>query len=118
MAIRMSMCWSDVIAPEAGQPAGKPLQRAGERAQDAARNDWQDVLALLDCRIPCTGGLVITLGGLLAAMLAMLATCWLARRVRHALVRYGTHHPTTSRTSLYTLPRLANDAVLVVASTG
>ncbi|MEO6104115.1 MAG: mechanosensitive ion channel domain-containing protein [Pseudoxanthomonas sp.] len=96
--------------------AGGGLPEAGERtraaAQRVAENGWQDLQPLLDYELIRLSGLTLTVGGLLAALLALLLTWLLSIFVRRALGRYGERHPNTNRASLYTVSRLVQYLLL------
>lgn len=71
---------------------------------------------LLDYRLVHAGGIDLTVGGLLAALLALLAA-WLASRLlRRGLDRYGKRNATVNQAALYTVTRLAHYALLVVGA--
>ncbi|MEP6634197.1 MAG: mechanosensitive ion channel domain-containing protein [Luteimonas sp.] len=92
------------------------LRGVGARARDSAHtvaaNGWSDVQSVLGYQLIRVSGMTITVGGLLAAVLAMLATWALTIVVRRALARYAERHPQANRASLYTVTRLAQYAVL------
>ena len=69
---------------------------------------------LLDYRLVQAGGIDLTVGGLLAALLALFAA-WLASRLlRRGLDRYGKRNASVNQAALYTVTRLAHYALLVV----
>ena len=69
---------------------------------------------LLDYRLLQVGGIDLTIGGVVAALLALLVA-WLASRLlRRGLARYGRRNATVNQAALYTVARLAHYALLVI----
>lgn len=75
-----------------------------------------DLQPLLDYRLFHAGGIDLTVGGVIAALLALLAA-WLASRLlRRGLARYGRRNATVNQAALYTVARLGHYALLVVGA--
>lgn len=88
---------------------------AGERLREAAGRGWSDVGTLLDQQLLGSpgSGLDVTVGGLIAAVLAIALT-WLASAlVRRALHRFGKRHQGVSQPALYALSRVVHYILLL-----
>ena len=94
------------------------IEQAGAKAVDAAesvgREGWQGLQPVLDFALIRTSGFSLTVGGLLAAVLALLVALAISRLVRRALVRYSEHHEGIDPAGLYTVSRLLHYALLAV----
>src|SRR5690606_3937411 len=89
---------------------------AGARLREAAGRGWNDMAALLDQRLlgsPGTG-LYVTVGGLIAAVLAIALTWLVSALVRRALHRFGSRHQGVSQPALYALSRVIHYILLLV----
>ncbi len=97
---------------------GDNLQHAGARvrdaAGDAAQEGWQGLQPLLDFKLMHIAGLDLTVGGLVAAVLA-LAVAWFASSlVRRALTHYGERNAHANRAALYTVARMVHYVLLLL----
>lgn len=73
-----------------------------------------ELQSLLDYRLVQVGGIDMTVGGVIAASLALFVA-WLASRLlRRGLARYGKRNTTVNQAALYTMARLAHYTLLVV----
>lgn len=97
----------------ATQP-GNDLQQAGDRARDAAENGWAGLQPLLDFELLHFAGLTLTVGGLIAAILALVGTWALSALIRRAITHYGEKHPNASQSSLYTVSRVVQYLLLAI----
>ncbi len=102
--------------PQPEPSAAAAAVHAGEAAQQAADNGLRHLQPFLDYQLLHISGMTVTVGGVLAALIAMLMTWILSSLVRRALARYGERHPQTSRSSLYTVARLAQYTLLVAGA--
>lgn len=87
---------------------------AGERLRDAAGRGWSDVGALLDVPLLRSSALDVTVGGLIAAMLAIGATWLVSALVRRALHRFGSRHQGVNQAALYAVSRVVHYILLLV----
>ena len=98
--------------------AGDKLQAAGERVRDAAGNaasrGWTDLQPLLDFQLLYLGGISITVGGLIGAVLAFLLAWGVSVLLRRALKRYGERNETANQAALYTLSTLLHYTLLAI----
>ncbi len=98
-------------------PVLPPLaQDAGASARRLASSGWKDLQYLLDYDLLPFQGVSLTVGSLLAATLALVATWGVSVFVRRALQRFGEKHPHANRASLYTLSRLSQYALLLLGA--
>lgn len=99
---------------------GDNLQHAGARvrdaAGDAAQEGWRGVQPLLDFRLLHFAGLEITVGGLVAAVLALAAAWFASSLVRRALSHYGERNAQANRAALYTLARMVHYVLLLLGA--
>ncbi|GAA3925723.1 mechanosensitive ion channel [Luteimonas lutimaris] len=87
---------------------------AGDRLRAAAGRGWEDVGTLLDVPLLRSSGLDVTVGGLIAAVLAIGLT-WLASvLLRRALHRFGRRHQGVNQAALYALSRVIHYILLLV----
>ncbi len=82
-------------------PAAERLEQAGEHAR-----------SVLDFELITFGGLEVTVGGLVAAVLAIVAVWVASALLRYALNRYGRSHTNVSGPALYTLTRVVHYVLL------
>lgn len=99
--------------PDVGRKLGNAGDRVRDAASEVAQRGWSDLQPLLDFQLLKLSGMIITVGGLIAAALALLATWLLSLLVRRALHRYGEHNTSVSRAALYTLTRVAHYLLLL-----
>src|SRR3970282_519329 len=96
--------------------AREKIESAGARAMDgadaAATRGIDGVQPFLDFRLLRVAGLDLTVGGLLAAVLVLLAAWTVSMLVRRALKRYGESYQGANRATLYTLSRLLHYLLL------
>ncbi len=93
---------------------GRGIDAAGDRMRDAAERGASGLQPLLDYHLVKLSGLNITVGALLAAMLAVVLA-WLASvLLRRALKRYGDRHANANQAALYTISRLAHYVLLTI----
>src|SRR3970282_2325430 len=100
--------------------AREKIESAGARAMDgadaAATRGIDGVQPFLDFRLLRVAGLDLTVGGLLAAVLVLLAAWTVSMLVRRALKRYGESYQGANRATLYTLSRLLPYLLLVLGA--
>lgn len=89
---------------------------ASARAHEVASSGLSHIKPFLDYELLHISGLTITVAGLLASIVAMVATWVLTRTVKRAIGEYAERHPNTNRSSLYTLARLAQYTLLTVGA--
>ncbi len=82
-------------------PAAERLEQAGEHAR-----------SVLEFELITFGGLEVTVGGLVAAVLAIVAVWVASALLRYALNRYGSSHTNVSGPALYTLTRVVHYVLL------
>ncbi len=93
---------------------GRGIDAAGDRVRDAAERGASGLQPLLDYQLVKLSGLNITVGALLAAVLAVVLA-WLASvLLRRALKRYGDRHANANQAALYTISRLAHYVLLTI----
>ncbi len=94
------------------------MQDAGERVRDAAgtvaSRGWTDLQPLLDFQLLNLGGISITVGGLVGAVLAFVLAWGVSVLLRRALKRYGERNQTANQAALYTLSTLLHYTLLAV----
>lgn len=98
----------------AAADVGRGIDAAGERVRDAAERGASGLQPLLDYQLVKLSGLNITVGAVLAAILAI-ALAWLASvLLRRALKRYGDRNANANQAALYTISRLAHYVLLTI----
>ncbi|MBA2238831.1 MAG: mechanosensitive ion channel [Lysobacter sp.] len=94
------------------------IKDAGDTVSDAAesvsRQGWQGLQPLLDFALIRTSGFSITVGGLIAAVLAILVALALSMLLRRALTRYADHQGKIDRAGVYTVSRLLHYVLLAI----
>lgn len=94
------------------------IEQAGatvrDAAQSAGREGWQGLQPVLDFALIRTSGFSLTVGGLLAAVLAILVALGLSMLLRRALARYGEHQEKVDAAGLYTVSRLLHYVLLAI----
>jgi len=98
----------------AGTAARSAQDRIDAVAQKVADRGRGDFHALLGYKPLEYFGLDVTVGGLLAAALAVVGAWLLSALVRHWLTGYARRNPNANRASLYTLSRLVQYVLLLV----
>ena len=101
------------------QPANdRNLEQTGDRLRDAAsgvaRRGWGDIQELLQIQPLQAFGIDVTIGGMITAVLAILAAMALSALLRRALRRYGERYANANQAALYTVSRLLHYLLLVV----
>lgn len=100
------------------QQPGGGLREAGDRVREladgAAGQGMAGLDALLDFRLLRLAGLTITVGGVVAAILALVLAWAASALVRRALRRYGDRHAGANKAALYTVSRLTHYLLLFV----
>jgi small-conductance mechanosensitive channel len=93
---------------------GRGIDTAGERVRDAAERGASGLQPLLDYHLVKLSGLNITVGALLAAVLAVVLA-WLASiLLQRALKRYGDRNANANQAALYTISRLTHYVLLTI----
>jgi small-conductance mechanosensitive channel len=93
---------------------GRGIDTAGDRVRDAAERGASGLQPLLDYQLVKLSGLNITVGALLAAVLAVVIA-WLASiLLRRALKRYGDRNANANQAALYTISRLTHYVLLTI----
>ncbi|HEY5613190.1 MAG TPA: mechanosensitive ion channel domain-containing protein, partial [Lysobacter sp.] len=87
-----------------------------DAADAAATRGIDGVQPFLDFRVLRMAGLDLTVGGLLAAVLVLLAAWTVSMLVRRALKRYGESYQGANRATLYTLSRLLHYLLLAIGA--
>lgn len=94
------------------------IEQAGasvrDAAQSAGREGWEGLQPLLDFALIRTSGFSLTVGGLIAAALAILVALAVSLLLRRALARYGEHNGNVDRAGLYTVSRLLHYVLLAI----
>ena len=103
-----------MAAPGTGQRIEAAGDRVLEAADQAANRGIDGVQPFLDFRLVRMAGLDLTVGGLLAAVLVLLAAWTISLLVRRALKRYSLSHQHANRATLYTLSRVLHYVLLAV----
>lgn len=91
---------------------GEQLERARDAAGDAGDRALADLQPLLSTRLVHVGDFTLTVGGVVGALLALLAMLLLSRLVRGAINRFGQRNAKTSQAALYTVSRIAHYLLL------
>ena len=104
----------------AGGEPDSAVQKAGERigevAREVADRGGIDLQALLGYRPLEFFGLEITVGGIIAAALALFAAWMLSALIRRSLKRYGSSRENVNRAALYTVSRVVHYVVLAIGA--
>ena len=102
-----------------GRDIGERLEQAGDRVGDVAaanaQRGWEGLQPLLEFKLLTVSGVSVTLGGVLFALLTLVAGWALSTLLRRALRRYGERHGSVNAAALYTISRVVHYLVLVVA---
>lgn len=102
---------------QASTPAER-IEHASGRVVDSVdavtREGWLGLQPLLDYRLISLGGFQLTVGGLVAAVLAVLAAQVISMLLRRTLVRYGKQRQNVNHAALYTVARVAHYLLLLI----
>lgn len=97
---------------------GDKLQAAGERVRDAAGDvavqGWSDMQPLLDFQLLHLAGISVTVGGLVAGVVAFVLAWAGSALLRRALKRYGDNNNGANQAAIYTLSRLIHYSLLAI----
>ena len=100
------------------QDSARRLEDAGDRVRDAAHeaatSSWANVQELLALQPLREFGLSVSVGGVVAALLALLVALAVSLLAQRALRRYGKRHANANQAALYTVSRLPFSLLLVV----
>lgn len=100
------------------QASRERIEDAGDRVRDAAHeaatSSWANVQELMALQPLREFGVTVTLGGVAAALLAILAALAVSLLVQRALRRYGKRHASANQAALYTVSRLLHYLLLVI----
>jgi len=104
------------MAAPTPDPTSAPdrLEQAGDAVRATADSGLEQVRAVLEFELIPFGDLHVTVGGLVAAVLAVAAFWFASAGLRYALNRYGASHTNVSRPALYTLTRVAHYVLLAL----
>lgn len=91
-------------------------ERFGDTATEVARDRWVALQPLLDYPLLRVGDVDLTVGGVLAAVLALLLAWLLSRVSRRGLERYGERNAGVNQAALYTVSRLAHYVLIVLGA--
>ncbi|MBB1087069.1 mechanosensitive ion channel [Lysobacter sp. SG-8] len=94
--------------------ASETVERAGGAVREAADKGVEGLQSALDYTLLHFSGFDITVGGVLAGIVALLVAIVVSALLRRALTRYGERQPTASRASLYTLSRVVHYVLIAV----
>lgn len=104
----------------AGGEPDSAVQKAGDRigevAREVADRGGLDLQALLGYRPLEFFGLQITVGGIIAAALALIAAWMLSLLIRRSLNRYAGNSESVNRAALYTVSRVVHYVVLAIGA--
>ena len=103
-----------MAAPGTAETIEKAGASVREVAQSASREGWQGLQPVLDFALIRTSGFSLTVGGLLAAVLAILVALGVSMLLRRALARYGEHQQKVGSAGLYTFARLLHYVLLAI----
>jgi small-conductance mechanosensitive channel len=102
------------MAAPGDSQASKVGERIGEAATGAAQKGWSGVQTVLDYELLHLGEVELTVGRLIAAVLALVVVLLVSRLVRHALDRYAGRQRRTDPSSIYTVSRIAHYVLLAI----
>lgn len=101
-----------MAAPDAG---GK-LAKAGDRVGEVAQRGVADVESLFGYKLLKFAGLDITVGGLIAAILAILTAWTISALVRRSLTRYARSREHDNMAAVYTVSRVLHYVLLALGA--
>ena len=88
--------------------------RVAESVDAATRQGWQGLQPLLEYRLLDLASFQLTVGGLVAAVLAVLVALLTSMLLRRALVRYGKRRQTVNHAAIYAVSRVAHYLLLLI----
>lgn len=101
----------------ARQEGARGLEDAGDAVRDvaseAAHSGWAGVKDVLEFQPLREFGVAVSIGGVVAALVAILAALAISVLLRRALRRYGDRHAKANKAALYTISRLLHYLLLV-----
>ena len=100
----------------AAPATGGKLASVGDAAQSAANRGLADVESLLAYKLLKSGGLDITVGGLIAAALAIVVAWTVSVLVRRAIRRYAGRQTNVNPAALYTVSRVVHYVLLALGA--
>ncbi|MDQ3617425.1 MAG: mechanosensitive ion channel [Pseudomonadota bacterium] len=103
-----------MATPGTAEKLGQAGASVRDAAQSAGREGWQGLQPLLDFALIRTSGFSLTVGGLLAAVLAILVALGVSMLVRRALARFGEHQDKVGSAGIYTFSRLLHYVLLAI----
>ena len=96
----------------------RKLEQAGSRARDVANDvaqrGWNDLQGILALQPLKTFGVTLTIGGVVAALLVLVAVWALSILLRRALKRFSERHTGANQAAIYTVSRLMHYMLLAV----
>lgn len=96
----------------------RKLEQAGDRvrdaAGDAAERGWSGIHDLLAAQPLQAFGIPVSVGGVIAAVVAILVAMAISAVVHRALRRYGQRNASADKAALYTVSRLLHYLLLVI----
>ncbi|MGY0799510.1 mechanosensitive ion channel family protein [Lysobacter sp. A286] len=102
---------------QASTPAER-IEHAGGRVVDsvdaATREGWLGLQPILEYQLISLSGFQLTVGGLVAAVLAVLGALLVSMLLRRTLVRYGKQRQNVNHAALYTVARVAHYLLLLI----
>ncbi|RMH92830.1 mechanosensitive ion channel protein MscS [Lysobacter pythonis] len=95
--------------------AASQVERVAERVRDGVdTRALSGLQPLLEYRLVELGGSMLTVGGVLSALLAVVAMLLLSRLAGSAIKRYGKRNPRANPASLYTVSRILHYLLLAL----
>ncbi|MGY0558599.1 mechanosensitive ion channel family protein [Lysobacter sp. A421] len=102
---------------QASTPAER-IEHAGGRVVDsvdaATREGWLGLQPILEYQLISLSSFQLTVGGLVAAVLAVLGALLVSMLLRRTLVRYGKQRQNVNHAALYTVARVAHYLLLLI----
>ena len=105
-----------MAAPGDGGKLASAGDRVGEVAQRAADRGVADAESLLGYKLLQFAGLDITVGGLIAAILAIVAAWLISALVRRSLTRYARGRENANMAAIYTVSRVVHYVLLALGA--
>ncbi|MGQ4661053.1 mechanosensitive ion channel domain-containing protein [Lysobacter sp. F6437] len=88
--------------------------RVAESVDAATRQGWQGLQPLLEYRLLNFASFQLTVGGVVAAVLAVLIALLASMLLRRALVRYGKRRQNVNHAAIYAVSRVAHYLLLLI----